>query len=430
VITTDFGTTLGSGNPNTADIVVPNDSSAQEHVYWWDSSYLAFKGLTVRGSGANGLWGYGGNITVENCDIKFNGKAAVSFGASGAANADNAVLYSHAYHNVLLNWPRGNNGYGESGGGWPGALVWTHQLRPVARGNVVHKNGGEGILSYGTRAGLPSGGALVERNVVFDNWSVNIYFDNQPGNVARDNFVFNHPPEERDFLHLGRGAYASLDKYSVCIMLANEQGSSDSTGGHANLRDTKIYNNVLAGCRIGIRDYAEGFSARLNHGLKDLLIANNTIVVPAHRFRTSEATGLLLSDNGSRDEGTMIVNNVIVGLGHAPIVARMGSSLRGITMDRNVYHGPARALFRLGASTVDFDAWKAANAPEEGLSRFADPLLAAAGAFARPGPMPYELAHARPAEGSPALGTAPGQPVMPATNIAGEPRRAWRAGAF
>ena len=66
-------------------------------------------------------------------------------------------------------------------------------LRPVARGNVVHMNGGEGILTYGTRGAQPSGEALVERNVVFDNWSVNIYFDNQPGNVARDNFVFNHP---------------------------------------------------------------------------------------------------------------------------------------------------------------------------------------------------------------------------------------------
>jgi hypothetical protein len=69
-------------------------------------------------------------------------------------------------------------------------------------------------------------------------------------------------------------------------------------------------------------------------------------------------------------------------------------------------------------------------APEEAGSRFADPLLAAAAAFSRPAPAPYELAHARPTKDSPALGMAPGQAVMPATNIAGEPRRAWRAGAF
>jgi hypothetical protein len=107
------------------------------------------------------------------------------------------------------------------------------------------------------------------------------------------------PAEERDFLHLGRGPYDTLDKYSVCIMLANEQGSSDSTGGYANLRDTKVYNNVLAGCRIASATTprarapapttAEGHPRRQQHDRG-----------AAHRFRNSEATGLLLSDNGSR----------------------------------------------------------------------------------------------------------------------------------
>ncbi|HSN19909.1 MAG TPA: hypothetical protein VLS49_04485, partial [Usitatibacter sp.] len=79
VITADFGTVLGNGDPNQADIVVPNDDGAQQHVYWYGVNYVTFKGLTIRGSGSNGLWGYGSHVTVDSCDIKFNGKAAVSF---------------------------------------------------------------------------------------------------------------------------------------------------------------------------------------------------------------------------------------------------------------------------------------------------------------------------------------------------------------
>ncbi|HSN21251.1 MAG TPA: hypothetical protein VLS49_11270, partial [Usitatibacter sp.] len=197
VITADFGTVLGNGDPNQADIVVPNNNGAQTHIYWYGVSYVTFKGLTVRGSGSNGLWGYGSHVTVDSCDIKFNGKAAVSFMVDSAStvNSDNAVIYSHAYHNVLLNWPRGNNGYMEAGGGWPGTIVWDTNLRPVARGNVVHMNGGEGIISYGTASGHSSGSALFEQNVAYDNWSVNMYFDNQPNNVARQNLLFNHPPD-------------------------------------------------------------------------------------------------------------------------------------------------------------------------------------------------------------------------------------------
>ena len=101
-------------------------------------------------------------------------RAFLPLNEPGATNSDNAVLTSHAYHNNLVNWPRGNNGFAESGGGWPGTLVWSGALRPLARGNIVHMNGGEGIISYGTEAGRQSGSALFEQNVAYDNWSVNM----------------------------------------------------------------------------------------------------------------------------------------------------------------------------------------------------------------------------------------------------------------
>ena len=41
-------------------------------------------------------------------------------------------------------------------------------------------------------------------------------------------------------------------------MLADEENSSDATNNYANLDHTQVYNNILAGCRIAIRDYSEG----------------------------------------------------------------------------------------------------------------------------------------------------------------------------
>ena len=263
---------VGSANPNTADIVVPNNVGDQYHVFFF-GNYYTFKGLTIRGSGSNGIWGYGSHITVERSSLKFNGKAGVSFmvasGSSGST--DNAVLYSHIYHNVLLNWPRGNNGFATSGGGWAGATVWSSNLRAVARGNIVHMNGGEGILSYGTTAGVASGSALFEQNVVYDNWSVNMYFDNQPNGVARNNIIFNHPVDTSTWLR-NTNAYPwnEMYKFTVCVMLADEENSSDATGNHANLSGTQVYNNLIAGCRIGIRDYSEGnANAIKNHGFEE-----------------------------------------------------------------------------------------------------------------------------------------------------------------
>ncbi|NJK43724.1 MAG: hypothetical protein HC933_05075 [Pleurocapsa sp. SU_196_0] len=133
-ITADMGSTIGSSDPNNADIVVPNNDGGQTHVFFYDKDWVTFKGLTIRGSGAAGIWGYGSHIIIEACNIEFNGKSAVSFQplGDGRTFSDNAVLYSRAYQNVLTNWPRGNSGYAVSGGGWPGGgFSWAGNLRPA-----------------------------------------------------------------------------------------------------------------------------------------------------------------------------------------------------------------------------------------------------------------------------------------------------------
>jgi hypothetical protein len=448
VITADFGTTIGAGNPNTADIVVPNNVGNQAHVFFFNQNYVRFIGLTVRGSGSNGIWGYGSNVTVQSCNIKFNGKSAVSFlfnSAAGVQTTDNSVITSHIYHNVLSNWPRGNNGYAESGGGWPATVNWSGQLRPVARGNIVHMNGGEGIASYGSFQGKQFGSALFEQNVVYDNWSVNMYFDNQPNNVARNNFLFNHPadynPATTNFLYVSNTffPYDRIGRFSVCLMFADEQNSSDGINNYANVDGTKLYNNVIAGCRIGIRDYSEGATTQQYHGVKNTLIANNTIIMPSGTFPNASTFGIFLLDNANRNVNSVIANNIIYGFNNdALIYAELTGPLTGITLNNNLYFSTGATPFGSGNGNVasspvkryNFSGWKVNASGSDTSSVFAAPLLVDANHFNGTGIAPYVFGNADIGSSSPARNLGITQLFSPPVNFRLQNRGSWNAGAF
>jgi hypothetical protein len=435
-ISADFG----SLDPNTSDIVVPNNVGDQTHVFFY-GDYYTFKGLTVRGSGASGIWGYGSNITVERCNLKFNGKAGVVFFANGdhAAN-DNAVLYTHVYHNVLLNWPRGNNGFAESGGGWSGGLGFSGTLRGTARGNLVHMNGGEGIIAYGSSVSIPSGSTLFEQNVAFDNWSVNMYFDNLPNNIARNNILFNHPPNPDTWLRkTDVYPWNGLYKYSVCLALSDEENSSDAKNNYANLTGSQVYNNLIAGCRISIRDYSEGNAhSILYHGLRDTLIANNTIIMPPQAFPNTNNIGLFLQDNTTpsgivRNSNSFVQNNLIIGFDTSPLVwLQDKKSLDGITMSHNLYYNAAHATpLRIGFNTVNnynLTNWMLQTAADA-QSLASNPLLQNASGFQAVGPTPYNYLDASLSATSPARGAGTPQTAF-SFNLLGDKRTTWNIGAF
>ena len=439
-ITADMG---AAGDPNLADIVVPNNDGAQNLVYFFQKNFLRFKGLTIRGSGSNGLWGYGSNILVESCNVKFNGKSAISFQpdyAVGASNSDNTILTTRAYHNVLLNWPRGNNGFIEAGGGWAGGIAWTGHLRPLARGNIVHMNGGEGIITYGTRNGFVSGSAIFEQNVGYDNWSVNMYFDNQPNNISRNNLLFNHPPDNNNFLHVGASPYDGYIKFSVCLMLADEENSGDSGTGFAALANSEVYNNIFAGCRIGIRDYAEGnANAIRNHGVKNTKILNNTIIMPFFSYAPFETIGIYLLDNTTpsginRNTNSVIQNNVIYGFNNNSVIStEIAGPLVGINLNFNTYFSATANPFRRGFNSVvysNFASWKTTIAGSDVNSQFIDPQLVDVTKFRAIGAGIYDPYNADLRVGSPAIGAGTPQSFTPSVNYLRATRSGWNTGAF
>jgi len=437
----DMTTTLGAGDPALADIVVPNSDGAQAHVYFYLGDYYTFKGLTIRGSGSSGVWGYGNHVTVESCNIKFNGKGAVSFqGPPG--NVDNAVLTSHIYNNVLINWPRGNNDY--VGGGWPSGLGWYDSLRPLARGNIVHKNGGEGILTYGTQAGSASGAALFEENVVYDNWSVNVYIDNQPDGVVRRNFIFDHPRNLSDLLYQGTSYWTddvARKLTPVGVMLADEEWSSDATNHYANLDRTSVVNNVLAGNRVAIRDYAEGPNAEAWHGLKNAVIAGNTIVLPAQASPDYNA-GIEIQDNmtpsgTNRNTSSLIENNVVYGFNADLLVwSRQATNVAGITWNHNVYFSSGATVFGSGVPAVaaSLAGWQAAHPGFDAASLWLNPLLVGVTQFAAAADTSpvYDWRYAAPTGSSPAKGAGVSLSSFFTDDftLAPRPAGAYDAGAF
>jgi hypothetical protein len=434
---------FGSVSPTSADVVVPNSDGGQYHVYFYNSSFLVFDGLTIRGSGSNGVWGYGHDITVENCNIKFNAKSAVSFQSSAGYNTNNSVLTTHAYFNTLLNWPRGNNGFAESGGGWSGGIAWTNNANGTARGNIVHETGGEGIITYGSGMGMTTGSVLFEQNVAYDNWSVNMYVDNQPHDVARQNFLYDHSIDTSDFLYYSTTLYAyqQLEKYRVCMMLADEQNSSDGVNGYASLNYTEVYDNVFANCRIGIRDYSEGTQATANHGLKNTVIANNTIVMYPQDIPQTTVIGIYLQDNMGNNTNSFIENTVIYAFqADSPVVwsEQMSGPLSGITLDYNDYFGPAAKMFNYGlntVTTVDLAGWQAAFAGSDKHSTFADPLLmgvvtaSSTNGFFAASPLPYSPSGATPGAQSPTIGSGTAQQDF-TTNFEGAAISKWNMGAY
>jgi hypothetical protein len=435
---------MGSVDPNTADIVMPKLSQDQTHVYFYNKEYVTFKGLTIRGSGSNGIWGYGSHIAIESCNIKFNGKAAVSFFAGDAPNfegTDNAVLTSNIYQNVLVNWPRGNNGYAESGGGWPGTLAWSGNARGIARGNIIHLNGGEGIASYLPFKGNTNG-ILVEQNVVSDNWSVDVYIDNHQNAVIRNNLIYNHPidynPSTTNFLYVGKPyPFDQLGKFSVGIGIGDE-----SYGVGANLANTQVYNNIIAGVRTGILDYAEGNAdAAPLHGLKNALIANNTIIMPFDEFPGTGGTyGIKLRDNLKNNVNTVIANNLIYGTRNQdPLMfSEFTGRLDGITLKNNLYFNlattkPFGSVDLVNGSYVEktytLSEWKT-NTGSETNSLFQDPLLESAAHFGILSPTLYKFDQAKPKAGSPAIGAGTPMPFTPAVDFELKPRVGWNIGAF
>ncbi|MDB4884185.1 MAG: Parallel beta-helix repeat protein, partial [Gemmatimonadetes bacterium] len=344
---------------------------------------------------------------------------------------------------VLDNWPRFNNGY--TGGGWPSAVGWAAQSGGLSLGNVVYENGGEGVDFTGTSSADKRTPHLnvknvVRNNVIYDNFSVNLYLVSTQGVKAEQNFVFNHPLDPTqtfDKLLALSPAYA-LDLarrlVPINVGLGDEPGSSFDS--QAYLSDITLINNVVVGAKRGFMDWDDGTVGK-GHSLKNCLIANNTFVLSDETLPDkSDGYGFLQQSNPATSKNSLIENNIIVTVAEKDDFIRTSFLAAGIpagiTVDYNLYSGPGRwtvsgALKSFAAWKTAFPAWDQHSIQAGGaVGELAELNLAIA---KKP---VYDWSKAKTADGSPGRGAGTDLSARFNDNFVGAPRArgAFDIGAF
>jgi hypothetical protein len=411
----DFGGTLGNADPNAADISLVWDSanSGAGHkllIYLGAGhDYLTFIGLTIRAGSWSGIYTESNGHTFDHCDIKFNGGAAILFSSDGRTVGNgNTLKYSRIWMNILENWPRFNNG--NTSGGWPAAVDWSTQSNGLSDGNVSYMNGGEGMtVGNSDVSGMVSMNNVVRHNIVFDNFSVNLYVNNVQNALLEENFVFQHP---RDDAQTFDGLFTTSRGYSEDygrritppnLVIGDEPGSAYD--GQAHTANITVINNVIVGGKYGFLDYDDGTSGPNHHGLRNCNISNNTFVLNNIPVPGEAGYGWYHSVDTEQNSGTIMQNNIWVTGSSDDVFARVTASTgSGIDNDYNIYAGPGG--WSNGTNRLDFTAWKSSHSAWDQHSMQADALLVDLAEFNQTVTQKfvYDWSKATPQAGSPAIG--------------------------
>ncbi len=356
-------------NPSTHDVGVIKDDEFQDGIMLQGAQYLTFYGLTLKYAGGHGFSVLGDYNTIEKCNIKFNGKAAVAIWPYGDTKSIGcAVIKSHIYHNMIRNWPRGHYKEGNWAASIGGGVSETRII-----GNVVHKNGGEGIL-------LGRQGGIIRDNIVYDNWSVNIYACGIVNSVIEGNRVFCHEQDPSELYNNGDNNPNDNKNFrrlrAEGIMTADE-------GSPAILHNVKIINNIIINCRRGITHYG----LKAGSGMKQVLVANNTIIVPDAKGVGEDYIGIKVPYNNGNNVDTVFKNNIIYASNPRTNLLVMsdqpfsGEQFKGVTFDHNIwYHATRNNPFRLGHThwglyDTDFKGWEAQCGSHCSQNRLIDPKI-------------------------------------------------------
>jgi hypothetical protein len=351
----------------------------------------------------------------DHCDFKFNGGAGFLFGTASTDTTvtDNRVTYSRVWMNVLNNWPRFNNG--NTGGGWPAAATWANQGNAVSLGNIVYENGGEGVDFTTTLSGdgvtphLVSGN-LVRNNIIYDNFSVNLYFCNTQGILVDQSFVFTHPLDASQTfdgllaINAGYGGDLARRLVPITVGLGDEPGSSFD--GNAHLQNIQLTNNIFAGGKRQYLDWDDGTKDQ-GHGLKNDVIANNTFIAASQAVPDgSRGYGLYPRPNAGKSTNSFVENNVVASIDGTDLFIRddlTGSTATaGITLDYNLYSGPG--TFSVQTTTMGLAGWRSAYPAWDAHSLNSDAMIQNPSEFSQTKAQKrvYDWSQAMPKVGSPA----------------------------
>ncbi len=269
---------VGGQYVRLADFEIKNSSAGGVSV--WGGTHVEIVGNVIHDVVTNGIW-------------------------SGNGAHDIVVQGNELYRTTLINQNR------DKQGGWSNA-VGAGVPNVVVFGNSIHDNYGEGVAVGG------AGPVQVTDNVLWDNFSAQIYLEKAHFVSVERNFVYHTGTTAFDY---GPSFPAQGHGNGIVIAHENENGGGEP-GGNA-----RIVNNVISGVGIGL--YYGNFQQ--GGGLRDTLIAHNTV------WGTSGEALHIDSDAGHSN--SRIVNNIFADTNGGTFVYVGGAN--GLTFAHNLFAGGA-----------------------------------------------------------------------------------------
>ncbi|MGZ3802782.1 MAG: right-handed parallel beta-helix repeat-containing protein [Pseudobdellovibrionaceae bacterium] len=256
-------------------------------------------------------WGYllliSGNYNkvsgfeVKNCNINGTHVGGFAVWLTGHHNTVSKMNVHHSWENGIIAqgdystvedsmvWQAARQNFNAAGNGWSSglsaarnhssaALIPGITSYPTIRRNKVFNNWGEGLSCY------EADHCTVEDNIVYDNFTVNLYLSDAGNSVVQRNMIYiSSAPAVviRNNAHSGIGMF-------------------DEVSSVPRSHNNKVINNFLYNVDLS----SFGWTQVQNSGLKDSLIANNTIV---DGNLDVGAGGLVVNSN------SQIRNNIVLG---------------------------------------------------------------------------------------------------------------------
>ncbi len=310
-----------------------NIFSSFPHIFGIGSSHIVIDGFDIGSSrdGCIDIWANSDAGAIENVVIRNNVihdcfKAGIFMGHAlyqDTTGVRNIVIANNTlYHNVQENKARNSNF------GWSPALGILYSQDVLIYGNHVYENYGEGIDIIRSRR------ANVIRNMVHDNFSVNLYIDGGTETRHEANLVYSTGNKE---YYRNYGSFGYLP--ATGIQIANEKCVSNSNNfcwdNPIISSDNVIVNNIFIANNNALNygNY-DGIGGNIESGgLKNLQFAFNTV------YGATKA--VLQIQKGTGHTNSEIANNIFRQIGDVPQtdIDISGNISGNIIFDHNLWFG-------------------------------------------------------------------------------------------
>ncbi len=326
-------------SPADQEFGVVRDDKFANAINFHGATNVTLYGLTIKYAGGKGIEIQGRNNRIEKCKIMFNGNSGIVAWVYKDGNTDNAqFIKNYVAHNFIRNWPRGRY----KTGFWGSGISGGNSNNSLIQGNIIHDNGGEGINAIGTNV-------LIQDNLVYNNWSVNLYASDRTNVTFDRNLVYCEDPDRQ---HLYNNGDPSPKDGKNFRRLRAEGIMTADEGEVGTTHSINITNNIIIGCRRGITHYGKGKGS----GLKNVKVAHNTIILPNSKGLDESFVGIMIPYNDGSNAGTSYTNNIVYGTHADNILLSVQNSLvgtgdptTGIMLNSNIFYNAANPkTFHMG----------------------------------------------------------------------------------